>query len=220
MNAANPAWRAIDPMAFARRRMNLTLLADGTVMAHRRDGLGRQRSRRGPRRRDLGPGHREVDDASSRWPRPGCTTRPRSCSPTAASSSAAARPAAASAPRSTRRRTCSRAPGRRSRARRRPAAYGSTIQVTSPDAASITSVALLRPSAATHAFDMNQRYVPLTLHALREHAQRDRAGLGRRGAARRLHAHHQERRRRPVGGEVRSGSARPADSSPAPSPAG
>ena len=41
------------------------------------------------------------------------------------------------------------------------AAYGTTIQVTSPDAASITSVALLRPPASTHAFDMNQRYVPL-----------------------------------------------------------
>ena len=32
MNGANPAWREIDSMAFARRRMNLMLLADGTVM--------------------------------------------------------------------------------------------------------------------------------------------------------------------------------------------
>ena len=42
------------------------------------------------------------------------------------------------------------------------AAYGTTLAITSPDAASITSVALLRPSAATHALDMNQRYVPLS----------------------------------------------------------
>ena len=33
MNAASPAWREIDPMANARRRMNLTILADGTVLA-------------------------------------------------------------------------------------------------------------------------------------------------------------------------------------------
>ena len=31
-----------------------------------------------------------------------------------------------------------------------------------PGRSAITSVALLRPSAATHAFDMNQRYVPLS----------------------------------------------------------
>ncbi len=32
MNAALPAWRDIDPMAFARRRHDLTILADGTVI--------------------------------------------------------------------------------------------------------------------------------------------------------------------------------------------
>jgi hypothetical protein len=37
------------------------------------------------------------------------------------------------------------------------AAYGNTFQMTSPQAASITSVTLLRPTAATHALDMNQR---------------------------------------------------------------
>ena len=33
MTAANPSWREIAPMSFARRRMNLTILADGSVMA-------------------------------------------------------------------------------------------------------------------------------------------------------------------------------------------
>jgi hypothetical protein len=41
-------------------------------------------------------------------------------------------------------------------------AYGGTLSVTTPDAASIASVALMRPGAVTHSFNENQRYVPLT----------------------------------------------------------
>jgi hypothetical protein len=40
--------------------------------------------------------------------------------------------------------------------------YGSTFTVTTPDAASISRVVLIRTGAATHAFDQNTRYVPLT----------------------------------------------------------
>lgn len=40
--------------------------------------------------------------------------------------------------------------------------YGSTFDVVTPDAAAINSVALIRPGAVTHAFDEDQRYVPLT----------------------------------------------------------
>jgi hypothetical protein len=40
--------------------------------------------------------------------------------------------------------------------------YGTPFFVATPDAASIASVALIRTGAATHAFDENQRYVPLT----------------------------------------------------------
>ena len=39
--------------------------------------------------------------------------------------------------------------------------YGSSFTITTPSAASIGTVALLRPGAVTHAIDMNQRYVPL-----------------------------------------------------------
>jgi hypothetical protein len=39
--------------------------------------------------------------------------------------------------------------------------YGSTFQVATPDAASISSVSLIRTPAVTHDFDMNQRFVPL-----------------------------------------------------------
>jgi hypothetical protein len=43
-----------------------------------------------------------------------------------------------------------------------PIDYGTTFQVPTPDAASISSVALIRPGAATHAFDMEQRMVSLS----------------------------------------------------------
>src|SRR4029077_8155763 len=43
--------------------------------------------------------------------------------------------------------------------------YGSQFTVQTPDAANISSVALLRPGSVTHAFNENQRYVPLTFNA-------------------------------------------------------
>jgi hypothetical protein len=43
--------------------------------------------------------------------------------------------------------------------------YGSQFTVQTPDAANISSVALLRLGSVTHAFNENQRYVPLTFSA-------------------------------------------------------
>ena len=43
--------------------------------------------------------------------------------------------------------------------------YGSGFTVTTPDAASITTVVLMRPGAPTHGFDMDQRRIPLTFEA-------------------------------------------------------
>lgn len=40
--------------------------------------------------------------------------------------------------------------------------YGQSFTITTGDASTITSVALVRPGATTHADDMDQRYVPLT----------------------------------------------------------
>jgi hypothetical protein len=40
--------------------------------------------------------------------------------------------------------------------------YATNFTVTTPDAGQITSAALVRLGAVTHAFDQNQRYVPLT----------------------------------------------------------
>jgi hypothetical protein len=41
-------------------------------------------------------------------------------------------------------------------------AYGQTVAVETPDAASITKVTLIRLGSVTHAFDQAQRLVPLT----------------------------------------------------------
>ena len=43
--------------------------------------------------------------------------------------------------------------------------YNGTFQIETPDAASITSVVLVRPGAPTHAFDMEQRLIELTFTA-------------------------------------------------------
>ena len=43
--------------------------------------------------------------------------------------------------------------------------YGSAFQVQTPDAASISSVVLMRPGAPTHAFDMEQRLVAMNFAA-------------------------------------------------------
>jgi hypothetical protein len=43
--------------------------------------------------------------------------------------------------------------------------YGSVFQVQTPDAASISSVVLMRPGAPTHAFDMEQRLVAMNFTA-------------------------------------------------------
>ena len=43
--------------------------------------------------------------------------------------------------------------------------YGSTFQVTTPNAADIASVVLIRPGTPTHAFDMEQRFVGLSYTA-------------------------------------------------------
>ena len=44
--------------------------------------------------------------------------------------------------------------------------YATNFSVSTPDASQISSVALLRLGAVTHAFDQNQRYVPLTFQQI------------------------------------------------------
>ena len=160
MTSASPAWREIAPMAFARRRMNLTLLADGSVMA-----IGGTVQADNAATAVLAG---EIwDPVTEAWTTVASMGEARMYHSAAVllpdgrivvgGGEAAGRlraqvyspPYLFKGPRP----TLSGAPG--------TAAYGSTFTFTSPEAAGLASVALLRPSAATHAMDMNQRYVPL-----------------------------------------------------------
>jgi hypothetical protein len=160
MTAASPAWREIAPMSFARRRMNLTILADGTVMAI--GGTGQADSATAA----VLAG--EIwDPATETWTTVASMGEARMYHSASVllpdgrvvvgGGEAAGRlraqiyspPYLFKGPRP----TITAAPG--------TAAYGASFDISSPDAADITSVTLMRPTAATHAFDMNQRYVPL-----------------------------------------------------------
>jgi Galactose oxidase-like, Early set domain/Carboxypeptidase regulatory-like domain/Kelch motif len=161
MNAVSPAWREIAPMSFARRRMNMTILADGTVLA-----LGGTGSADSEAAAVLAP---EIwDPSTERWTTVASMAEARMYHSSAVllpdgrvvigGGEAAGRLRAQiySPPYLFKgaRPTISGAPG--------TAVWGSTFSFNSPDAAGITSVVLMRPTAATHAIDMNQHYVPLT----------------------------------------------------------
>ena len=160
MTAASPAWREIAPMAFARRRMNLTLLADGSVIA-----IGGTASSDSETAAVLAA---EIwDPNTEQWTTVAAMAEARMYHSSAVllpdgrivvgGGEAAGRlraqiyspPYLFKGPRP----TIQNAPG--------AAAYGSSFSFTSAEAADLASVALIRPSAATHAIDMNQRYVPL-----------------------------------------------------------
>jgi hypothetical protein len=160
MTAPTPAWREIGSMTHARRRMNLTILADGTVLAV--GGTGKSDD---AGKAVLTP---EIwNPATERWTPVASMGMPRMYHSTAvllpdgriltAGGEGASRlnaqiyspPYLFKGPRP----VVADAPAQ--------AAYGSELRIASPDAASVTSVALIRPSAVTHAYDMNQRYVPL-----------------------------------------------------------
>ncbi|CAN5715986.1 hypothetical protein BH10ACT1_BH10ACT1_05690 [soil metagenome] len=161
MTVANPQWQQVAPMAYPRRRMNLVVLADGELLA-------------------VGGTAESDDDQSAALPAEIWNPETKTWRTVAAMSearmyhssavllpdgrvlsaggeaagrlhaqiysppylSAGARPTITSAPST--------------------AGWGGSISVTSPDAADITSVALIRLNGATHAWDQNQRYVPLS----------------------------------------------------------
>ena len=163
MTAASPQWQETSPMSFPRRRLNLVILADGQAMA-------------------VGGTRRSDDDSQAVlegeiWnPNTGQWTTVAAMSEARMYHSSAVllpdgrvvvgggeaagrlraqiysppylfkgpRPVIAAAPES--------------------ATYGATFSVETPDAAGIGSVALIRTGAATHAWDQNQRYVPLSFN--------------------------------------------------------
>ena len=164
MTAASPAWRELSPMAFPRRRHNLVILADGSVMA-----VGGTRTADNEDEAVLAG---EIwNPVTEQWRTVASMSEARMYHSTGlllpdgrvltAGGEAAGRLHAQiySPPYLFKgaRPTVTGAPA--------TAAYGSTFTVSTPDAAEITSVALIRPGAVTHAWDQNQRYVPLTFTA-------------------------------------------------------
>ena len=77
--------------------------------------------------------------------------------------------------------------------------YGGNFTVTTPDAASIASVALIATGSVTHAFNQNQRVHEPLVHADRQRHQRRCAGQRQSRASRTLHAVHRQQQRRAVG---------------------
>ena len=160
MNQASPAWRMVQSMSFPRRRMNLMILADGSVMA-----IG------GTRRSDdeaQAVLEGEIwDPGTETWTRVAAMAEARMYHSSAVVL-ADGRVVVGGGEASGRLRAQVYSPpylfkGARPAIGSAPAtvAYGSPFTVGTSDAASIVSVALLRASASTHALDMNQRYVPL-----------------------------------------------------------
>jgi PKD repeat protein len=162
LTAASPQWRETQPMAFARRRQNLVILADGNVMAvggtAASDDVGKAVLAGEIWNRDT---ETWTTVASMSTPRmyhsaamllpDGRVVAAGGDHPNATSKLTAQfysppylfkgpRPAISTAPDEV--------------------GYGSTFTVDTVTAG-ISSVALIRSGAPTHAIDMNQRYVPL-----------------------------------------------------------
>ncbi|HEX2103176.1 MAG TPA: galactose oxidase-like domain-containing protein [Solirubrobacteraceae bacterium] len=166
MTSIAPAWRETTPMAFARRRLNLVLLADGQVLAE--GGTGR----------DDDPGQAVLageiwNPDTEQWTTVASMSVPRmyhsaaTLLPDGRVLTAGGEPSTAgdTTPPTAQvysppylfkgpRPTIAAAPD--------AARYGSAFYLSTPDAGSIRSVALIRPSAVTHSINMDQRYVPLS----------------------------------------------------------
>jgi len=161
MTAASPAWTETAPMAFPRRRMNMTVLADGQVLAIGGTAAGDDAGRA------VLPA--ELWNPTTRtWTTLASMAEPRMYHSAAVlmldgrvvvgGGEAAGRlraqifepPYLHKGPRP----TVTSVPA--------TAGYGTPIPVGAPDPAGVTSVALIRLGANTHAWDQNQRYVPLT----------------------------------------------------------
>jgi hypothetical protein len=166
MTAGTPAWRTVAPMAYPRFQHNLITLPDGKVLAVGGSTQYSLVSTSGILPAEL------WDPATEGWATMAAMQQPRMYHSAAlllpdgrvlVAGGGRAAPAADyltaqiySPPYLFRgaRPTIASAPG--------SATYGATLAVQTPDAAEIASVALVRLPSVTHAFDMDQRFVPLT----------------------------------------------------------
>jgi fibronectin type 3 domain-containing protein len=163
MGAPSPAWRSTAPMAFGRAYENLTMLADGTVLAS-----GGMSTSDGT---DLSKGVLPAEiwnPDTETWTTVASLANPREYHSTAMllpdgrvlMAGGGALPGATDQKSAEiysppylfkgTRPTISSMPG--------GASFGSSFDISTPDAASITKVSLIRSPSVTHAFDQNQRF--------------------------------------------------------------
>ena len=209
-NGATPQVSPTAPMAFGRRQHNLTVLADGTVLATGGNSSGAGLV-------DLNAGVYPPSSGTpprangARWPQcrsRASTTRPRCCCPTGASfppAAGSAAPATMSAisprtPRSSRRPTSSRPTARsrrvrRSTPRRRP--RPTARRWRSQPETRRRSEGCARPARRSHSLEQHGAALhPAVLHRRHDEHHGDSAGQRQHRAARALHALHHRCERR------------------------
>jgi chitodextrinase len=169
LSQPSPAWRSTAPMHYARAYHNLTLLPDGTVFASggesASDGIDLSKAvlpaeiwnpdtetwtevaslRNGREYHStalLLPDGRVLMAGGGQLPNSGATNQTNAEIYSPPYLFKGARPTITSAPATLQ--------------------YGTNFTVTTPDAARIAKVSLIRTPSVTHAFDQNQRYLPLT----------------------------------------------------------
>jgi galactose oxidase-like protein/Big-like domain-containing protein len=172
MTQSSPAWRETSPMNFARAYENLTLLPDGTVLASggetASDGVDLTKA--------VLPA--EIwDPTTEKWTQVASLTNGREYHSTALllpdgrvlMAGGGQLPGSGATDQTNAeiysppylfkgsRPTITGTPG--------TIQYGSSFTVQTPDAASVTKVAVIRTPSVTHAFDQNQRYIPLSFTA-------------------------------------------------------
>ena len=166
LNAASPAWQDVQDMVYARRRHNLTILADGTVLAAGGTGC-EDNAAFAVRAAEL------FDPASNTWSEMASTNEddpPRMYHSIGLllpdgrvlTAGGDGQPSAQifSPP------YLFRGPRPQITAVPRAMAYGSSFALITPEAQSTTMVNLHRLGSVTHAFNQDQRCVPLTFQSL------------------------------------------------------
>jgi Domain of unknown function (DUF1929)/Galactose oxidase, central domain len=167
MTQESPAWREVAPMAFPRRRHNLTVLPDGKVLVTGGTQVGNEEAQ-AVYAAEL------WDPVSESWTTLASMQVARMYHSTALllpdgrvlsaggngklSAELYAPPYLFAGPPP----EIAAAPAR--------LAYGASFEVATPEAASIAAVALLRPSAVTHAYNQEQRYIRLRFEPTEEGA--------------------------------------------------